>query len=107
MRVLHVTATFPPKSFGGVTTAALNMTRIISQRGHEVTVFTTDLRTKLSQTVQRERTSGVDVYYFRNLSRRLAKRRVFTPLMMFPALRKRLDSFDIIHLHDYRSLQSI
>lgn len=107
MKVLHVTATFPPKSFGGVTTATLNMTRILSKRGYEVTVFTTDLRTKSPSPAQREQTSGVNVYYFKNLSARLAKRRVFTPLMMVPALRKRLRAFDVVHLHDYRSLPSI
>jgi glycosyltransferase involved in cell wall biosynthesis len=111
MKILVVTATFPPRKFGGITTVSYNISKKLVERGHDVTVYTTDLgdqtnsRLKVNET---ESIDGMNVYYFKNFSNSLAfKYRLFLPLQMMLKFKKNLNEFDIIHLHDFRSSLSI
>ena len=110
MRILYVTTTFPPKSFGGVTTVSYKVARMMSGRGHQVTVFTTDLEDRSARTPRpRElvEMSGLSVHYFANASNRLANAGFFSPMMMIRAIRRHILDFDLIHVHDLRSLPSV
>jgi glycosyltransferase involved in cell wall biosynthesis len=111
MKILVVTGTFPPRKFGGMTTVAYNLSKEMTKRGHDVTVYTTDvgdclnLRLKVNNV---ENKDGMKVCYFKNFNNYLAfKHRLFLPITMFLTLRKDLMKFDIIHVHDFRSLLSI
>ena len=110
MKILHVAATFPPKSYGGITSASFNLANALARRGHSITVFTTDFRDKSSR-IPRAKFVGdhgaMEVQYFMNLSNRLANERIFLPIRLASATSKVLRSFDIVHLHDFRSLISI
>ncbi|HLC11527.1 MAG TPA: glycosyltransferase [Candidatus Bathyarchaeia archaeon] len=110
MRILHVTPTFPPKLWGGMTSVSFNLAKALAKRGHAVTVFTTDFREKKARRVSGGSLDGLDglsVQYFMNLSNRLANERLYVPIRMASALKANLPSFDIVHLHDFRSFLSL
>lgn len=111
MKILVVTGTFPPRKFGGITAVSFNVSKKLVERGHDVTVYTTDLgnypnsRLKVNNI---ENKDGIEIHYFKNLNNYVAfKHRLFLPITMMLTLRKDLNKFDIIHLHDFRSLLSI
>ena len=111
MKILVVTGTFPPRKFGGITAVSFNLSKKLVELGHDVTVYTTDLGNYQNSRLnvdKIEKKSGMKIHYFRNLSNYLAfKHRLFLPIHMILTLRKDLNKFDIIHLHDFRSLLSI
>ena len=111
MRILMITNTFPPRRFGGVTGVAYSLARKLVLRGHQVTVYTTDVGNTPHSRLKSENTASVDglgVHYFRNISNLLAyKYRFFTPISCLPSLKSDIGSFDIVHFHDYRSLFNI
>lgn len=110
MRILHVTATFPPRAFGGVTTVTYNLAKQLAARGHEVTVFTTDLADRNARTPRGSLPidlPGLSVRYFKNVSNRLAARKLFLPWGMASAIRDAVSGFDIVHLHEFRSVLSV
>ena len=103
-----VPAFYPAMAYGGTVAVCYDLSRELARRGHGVTVYTSDTLDKYHR--QKSRISeidGVKVYYFKNLSNRLAWHRlVFTPGMA-PQLRNEMKSFDIIHLHGFRNFQNM
>jgi len=110
MKVLLVSATFPPRQFGGMTASSHMLAKHLVKRGHQVTVYTTDIRDRQSRipgAKGAQKLDRIEVHYFRNMSNWLASQRLYSPLGMTAALRKELGNFDVIHLNEYRSLPSI
>lgn len=109
MKILQVVPYFyPAEAYGGPVPVTGHVTKELVQRGHEVTVYTTD--TMDGSTRQKARyleIGGVKVHYFRNLSNSLAWHRLFFAPGMVPHLRKKIKTFDVIHLQDYRTFQNI
>jgi glycosyltransferase involved in cell wall biosynthesis len=107
MRILQVTPTFVPSKFGGVKVVSYNISKALSKKGHEVTVYTTDAdigHLRLRNIENIKNTNGFNIRYFKNINNWLAfKYRLFLPLGMGSAIRGDITNFDIIHLHDYRS----
>ncbi len=110
MKILQVTPTFIPSRFGGVS-LFYNLSRNLVKRGHEVVVYTTDIRDRYSRLsdIQGGRDiDGIKVYYFKNISNLLAtKYRLAFPRGMSTAVKRETSSFDIIHLHNVRTFQNI
>jgi len=81
------------------------------RRGHEVVVYTTDIKDRYSRLadIQGGRDmEGIKVYYFRNISNSLAtKYRLAVPRGMSVAVEREISNFDIIHLHNVRTFQNI
>ena len=111
MKILMVSGTFPPRKFGGITAVSHFLAKNLAKRGHEVTVYTTDVGNAYRSRLDVHGIKimdGVTVLYFRNISNSLAfKHRLFLPLGMVSAIRKDITNFDLIHLHDFRSLLSV
>lgn len=110
MKILFVTATFPPRKFGGITAVTHILSKKLVERGHEVTVYTTDLGDSPNSrlNVKTRNIDGANVYYFKNISNKLSfNQRLFSPVGMMFKLKKEIKKFDVIHLHDYRSFLSI
>ncbi|UCG55265.1 MAG: glycosyltransferase, partial [Dehalococcoidia bacterium] len=110
MKILLISSTFPPRKFGGVTESSYILAKYLAQKGHDVTVYTTDVNDRYSRipdTKGVKNMDGIKVHYFKNLSNWLASRRLFLPLGMVPAIRRELKRFDIIHLNEFRSFHSI
>lgn len=108
MRLLHVSYIYPPllKVADGITNVVYNVTKELARRGHQVTVYTSNLMDlhsdKLLPTGCRT-VNGVKVYYSQSLCR--YKTFIVTPLAWH--LLKNICDFDIVHIHDGRSFQGI
>ena len=110
MRILQITPTFIPSRFGGIS-LFYNLSKNLVKRGHEVIVFTTDIKDRylrLSDIQSGRDIDGIKVYYFRNISNLLAtKYRLAFPRGMSAAVKREISNFDIIHLHNVRTFQNV
>jgi glycosyltransferase involved in cell wall biosynthesis len=109
LRILHVAYIYPPKLrvADGITTVVYNVTKELARRGHQVSVYTSDmldLHGNTSLSANHSVINGVDVYYSRSVWR--SKTFIVTPSTI-SLLSKNIDNFDIIHIHDARSFQGI
>ena len=101
MKILQHLDFFSPVRGGGVTTLVYSLSKALRQRGHEVVIYTSDF--KLDQGYI-DSLPEVKVYPFRCISS-LAEF-YLTPGMV-GEVRRKLEDFDIIHLHCFRSFQNI
>lgn len=111
MRILQVIPYFYPAwAYGGPVRVAYELSRGLARRGHEVVVFTTDAMDRRERTESRPgplELEGMKVYRFRNLSNYLAyNHHLFLSPRFVPAARGGVRSFDVVHLHEYRTLQN-
>ncbi len=103
-----IPAFYPALAYGGTVNVAYNISKELAKRGHEVTVYTSDTLDKDSR--QKENfavINDIKVYYFKNISNRLAWARFVLNTGVISALRKNINDFDIIHLHGLRNFQNI
>jgi len=110
MRILFISATFPPRAYGGVTAASYHLARHLVAAGHRVTVFTTDYGSRSSRIqdpLDVSNLTGLEIRYFMNVSNSLAQKRLFVPVRMLSELKADLARYDLAHLHDFRSLPGI
>ncbi|NJD54592.1 MAG: glycosyltransferase [Candidatus Methanoperedens sp.] len=111
MKILQVISSFPPAyAYGGPTRVTYDISRELVKKGHEVTVYTTDVfnaRSRFKYETNPMKIDGIEVYHFNNISNRLAhKNLAMAPIMAFE-LNRTIKNFDVIHLHEYRSFQAI
>jgi glycosyltransferase involved in cell wall biosynthesis len=111
MKILQVISSFPPAySYGGPAKAAYDLSKKLVERGHSVTVFTTDVLDSESRFSDKELISdmdGIEVYRFRNISNYLAQKNYSLAPQIALASRVNLKNYDIVHIHEYRSFQAI
>lgn len=109
LKILHVIPYFVPAwNFGGPVRACYELSKQLVQRGHEVTVVTTDvLDTSNRIKIKNEIIDGINIKRYRNISKNLASsHKIFISLgMLLDAIK--FKKFDIIHLHDYPTMQNI
>lgn len=110
MKVLQVISSFPPAySYGGPLNVAYRVSKELVKRGHEVSVFTTDVFDGNSRLTFQDNPmwmDGIQVYHFRNMSNYFAhKNLTFAPKMAF-ALSKYIERFDVVHIREYFSFQA-
>jgi glycosyltransferase involved in cell wall biosynthesis len=110
MEILQVISSFyPAYAYGGALKTAYDLSKHLVELGHNVTVYTTDVfdsesRYKCKNPVLIE---GIEIYYFKNFSNKLAYNNLpFAPSMAIH-LRKNIKKFDVVHIHEYRSFQAI
>jgi len=109
MKILHITPYFYPAwAYGGPPRAAYELCKELVKRGHEVTVYTTDTLDAQKRVYVPSKEAleidGIKVYYFRNLSNRLAGRyHLFITPTFVKAVRHNLKGFDVIHLYGART----
>lgn len=106
MKILQVIPYFYPAwRFGGPVKVAYDISRKLVERGHSVTVYTSDIldeKTRVGDAYKN--VDGVDVYYFRNLSLYAAMRKMYVTPSLLSAL-KNVGSFDVVHVHGNRTTQ--
>ena len=111
MKILQVTPYFPPAyAFGGPVKATYQISRELIKRGHEVVVYTTDVKDFGSRLEidSSNAIEGMKVHRFKNLSLTLVKKlKLFITPQLALFARKEVKKFDIIHLHEYRTFQNI
>lgn len=106
MNILHVVNYFAPCfSAGGVVNAAYQIAKKQVEEGHNVCVYTTDScqeRMKLEHNYNVD-VDGIKVFYFKNLSNDVkTKLTIDTPISLIGHLKKHINDFDIIHIHEHR-----
>ena len=111
MRILLVISSFPPAyAYGGPAKVAYEISKELVKKGHEVTVYATDVydaRSRLRYDDNPIWVDGIEVYHFKNVSNELAHRNLATAPMMALALNRNIKDFDIVHLHEYLSFQAM
>jgi poly(glycerol-phosphate) alpha-glucosyltransferase len=102
IRQLHVIPYYDPATeFGGVQTVCRQLLEAMIRRGHQVTLLTTDVASRSRRLATRhERIDGVDIVRVRNLSQRLVRYNLFTPLSLSRVLPALLGRCDFVHVHD-------
>jgi len=112
MRILQVIAAFPPAYvYGGASRVAYELSKSLVHRGHEVTVYTTDAldgRHRYANGCNNNQMDGINIYRFKNVSNTITHdlNASFAPDLI-SALRTNIQDYDIIHSHEYRSIEAI
>jgi len=111
LKILQITNFFKPSwETGGVTKVAYEISKKLIERGHEITVYTTDgFKSRLD--VEKNKPVSVDgirTYYFRNLSSFLT-RKINLPIPYYLQLiaKEEVKNYDIIHIHEHRTLLAV
>lgn len=110
MRILQVTNFFKPSfEAGGVARVAYDISKSFVKNNHEVTVFTTNrskknLDVKVNKPLNIE---GMKIYYFDNIRKYFPVKIVPIPYYLPIIARKEVQNFDIIHIHEHRTLLAI
>lgn len=110
MRILLVIPYFYPEwTYGGPVRVAYDVSRELVKRGHEVTVYTSNRNNGCSKIDSRvKEVDGIWVHYFRNVSGMTVREmKLFITPEMIPVVRSGIQSFDVIHIHEYRTFQNI
>ncbi|MDX6477056.1 MAG: hypothetical protein QOH95_2567 [Gaiellaceae bacterium] len=107
MRVLQVTSYYAPAwAYGGPPRVMTDFATGLVERGHDVTVFTTDVLDADDRVRPlREELNGVRVERFPNLSNALAWRnKKYLPPGLVLATARRISNYDVVHATDTRTL---
>ena len=111
MNILHVTPYYAPAyPFGGVVRSVEGMARALVRRGHQVTVLTTDALSQEGRynSYNDELLDGVRVVRARNASVYLrGKLNLSTPLNMRRLARELVSAADLIHCHEFRTVENL
>jgi glycosyltransferase involved in cell wall biosynthesis len=104
LRILMVVPYFYPAwAYGGIPRLAYGLSRALVERGHHVTVVTTDALDRTSRTASgREEIGGVVVRRLPNLSNYLAyDHQLFLPRGARAVLEEEVAQADVVHLHGF------
>jgi glycosyltransferase involved in cell wall biosynthesis len=105
MRILQISRVFVPSSFAGIKTAVYGLSKELVKRGHDVTVYTSNAYDYKSNTdrVGAYDVDGINVVYFKNY---FPRRYFFTPGMI-QRMKRELQEYDVVHMHDTRTFQNL
>ena len=104
LRILMVVPYFYPAwAYGGIPRLAYGLGRALIERGHQVTVVTTDALDANSRSpAGRDEIGGLVVHRLRNFSNRLAyDHQLFLPRGAAALLQREVEAADVVHLHGY------
>ena len=110
MKILQVIPYFiPAYKFGGPVKVCFDVSKELVNRGHDVTVVTTDTLDGIKRIEARtEDIEGIHVIRFRNISNHLVKYfNGYLPAGFYTWLKNNVSAYDIAYCHDYFTLQNI
>ncbi len=111
MRILHLTPYYQPAyAFGGVVRSVEGIARALVQRGHEVTILTTDALDQKGRriTALEETIDGLRVLRRPNVLPWLRGRyNLSTPRSMKKTAEAILPTVDLLHAHEFRTLENL
>lgn len=111
MHILHLTPYFAPAyAFGGVVRSCEGMAQALTRRGHTITILTTDAldqKQRYRESVD-EIMDGVRVVRVRNFSPWLrGQANLSTPFGMRKIAPQLLKTVDVVHCHEFRTLENL
>ena len=106
MNILHIAHTFAPCfSAGGVVNSSYQIAKKQVENGHNVHVYTTDSCTERLKFENNNNVDidGIKVHYFKNVSNSFKNKvTIDTPVSLIRYLKKTVNDFDIVHIHEHR-----
>jgi len=110
MKILQIIPYFVPAwDYGGPVSIAYNLSKRLLEKGHSVTVYTTDTLNSSNRIKESEETiGGVKIRRFKNWSNGIAsKHKIFLSPSMISGIRNNLNEFDVVHMFEYRTIQNV
>lgn len=111
MKILQVISSFPPAyAYGGPTRSVHQLSSALVDRGHDVTVYTTDAKDaeqRADRDPNPEILEGIEVHRFRNVSNTLSWRNFPLAPGMGIKIEQTMSDFDVVHSHEYRSFHTM
>lgn len=109
MKLLIVTPYFAPAwGYGGPPKLLWEFAKAMVDRGHQVTIATTDALDRHRIKSGRQDVDDLTIYRFRNLSNRLAwRQKIFLPIGLRNFLVKTVNQYDFVFCSDLRHLLNI
>lgn len=111
MKILQVVPYFHPAyAFGGPVKVAYSISKELVERGHNVTVYTTDVKSQTERLIGPRimDVDGIEVHYMRNLSMAPVKMsNLFLSPELISTCKSELHKFDVVHLHEFTTFQNI
>lgn len=110
MKILYIIPHFyPAVSFGGPVTATFELAKDMVKKGHEVSVYTTDVSGKDHRVpVKRDKIEGVDIHYFPVFSTHLAYQyNLYFAASFYLFLAEKIHTFDVVHIHELYSPENL
>lgn len=84
------------------------LSKSLVNRGHDVTIYTTDAFDKNFSKSNLVSIEGIQVHEFKSIGNKLGSvYHICISLGIISALSKKVHTFDVIHLHEYRTFQNI
>jgi len=107
MRILHVTPFYyPAYQYGGIPRIVHELSVSLKQRGHEITVYTSDCldaKSRYRCDGNCRTVDGITAHYFKNFSNWLAYHFLFPlPTGMMRHVRETIHRYDVVHLWSHR-----
>jgi glycosyltransferase involved in cell wall biosynthesis len=112
MRILKtIPHCFPAWAYGGTPRLVYEMSQGLVERGHSVSIITTDALDAEGR-IHVDKTpvlvDGIQVFYLRNLSNWLAWNHNFSSSpSLVPVLRREIERCDIVHMHEFRTWENM
>ncbi|MBO3798459.1 MAG: glycosyltransferase family 4 protein [Thermoproteota archaeon] len=109
MRILQLCQKFHPNVASGSTVVVYNISRMLAKRGHQVTVFTSDMKDSSNRlkTSFVEQIDGIDVYRFRSFATFITRNFKWFVTPQIISKLNNIKYFDIIHIHEHRNFQAM
>jgi glycosyltransferase involved in cell wall biosynthesis len=110
LRILHVTPYYAPAwTFGGVVSAVTGLATAQAERGHQVTVLTSDALDRSTRNpLRQEVIDNVTVIRCRNISTALhARLNLSIPPGMWASFRHLAPNMDVVHIHELRTVENL
>lgn len=100
MKIVNVIPYFTPQK-GGDVASVYNLSKHLAERGHEVTIITTDFELDREYIKSLDGVRVVPFHCIANIGKML-----ISPTMK-GQLKKEIKDFDVIHMHNFRSYQNV
>lgn len=109
MKILFVTPYYyPAAGYGGTPRAVYALSLALTQRGHQVAVWTTDTQSPQKRiTLPRRKIGSIEVHYFKNISNCLLQWVKFPLAPGYFGVARAIKRYDLIHLHELRTFANI
>lgn len=111
LKILQVVPYFPPAyAFGGPVNVAYQMSNELTKNGHKVVVYTSNVKDiNYRLCIKQVRIiDGIEVHYMKYLNLiPIKKLKLFITTELSSKIKNKIQEFNIIHLHEYRTYQNI
>lgn len=110
MNILQVTESFALMwEYGGVAHVSYDISQELKKNGNQITIYTINRNPAYNIAENKpEKTDNLDVIYFGMLRNKLLNKLcVFPSLKSIKTIKRTIRDYDIVHIHDYRSILTI